>query len=330
VNFQMKARIFALEGHNFNISFRYSSKILIKDLSMRMRVEILFTLLLISACQSTMKQKINDQPIAILPFEFLKDTFVVVEPSIGKFGSHRFLLDTGAGFDAISNSLCKKIGCKTHGTLTGKRMRGDEITLALTNVESVEFAGIRKSAWEMGVTNLFDEIPPELGKLDGAISLRFFADQAFTIDFPKKQLVIESMASLKNRVERGTVVDARLYSQLPKTLGVFLSVDAFGETGSFEVDTGNLTTILPQKHLKRLQIDLNSPETKVIRNKQMNRVYSKVEGKVNLSEASEIVQTDPQICFEDIIYDGVIGIDFFKDKVVTFDVPAKRVIFSKR
>ncbi len=265
-----------------------------------------------------------------MPFEFLANTFVVVEPSIANTGRHRFILDTGAGFDAISSSLCKKLNCKFSGKLTGKRMRGDEITLDLTTVGSLELAGIKKGSWEVGVTTLFNEIPAELGKLEGALSLKFFANQAFTIDFPSKQILIESTGSLEKRVKNGNVVNAKLYSQLPKTLGIFLTVNAFGEPGSFEVDTGNMVTILPQKHLKRLQIDLKDAGTKVIKNKQMNRVYATVDGNVELEAAPMINQTNPKICFEDVIYDGVIGVDFFKDKIVTFDIPNSRVIFSSK
>lgn len=269
----------------------------------------------------------NNDPIAILPFEFLANTFIVIEPSVA--GSrHRFLLDTGAGFDAVSTGLCRKLDCTTSGKLTGKRMRGDEITLDLTQVESLEFAGISKTSWEVGITNLFDEIPPELGRLDGALSLKFFSNQAFTINFPKRQILIESLRSLEKRAKDGNVVPAKLYSQLPKTLGIFLAVNAFGETGSFEVDTGNMVTILPQKHLKRLKVDLKSSQTKVIKNEKMDRVYAVVNGNVALKDALQVTQANPKICFEDIIYDGVIGVDFFKDKIVTFDIPNSRVIFS--
>lgn len=290
----------------------------------------------ISACQTTrnnggpINPRADDEPLAVVPFEFLANTFVVVQPSIAGVGQQRFLLDTGAGFDALSSSLCKALKCKTTGKLTGKRMRGDEITLDLTHVESLEFAGIRKTNWEVGVTSVFDEIPPELGKLSGALSLKFFADHAFTIDFPKRLIAIESASSLERRVKEGHAVEARLYSQKPETLGIFLNIKAFGELGSFEVDTGNMVTILPQKHLKRLKIDLKSSTTKVIKNAQMNRVYSIVEGEVGVEKAPQINQANPKICFEDVIYDGVIGIDFFKDKIVTFDIPNSRIIFSSK
>ncbi len=256
----------------------------------------LFSIFLVSVCQTPTNQvdqfSPKNEPLAVYPFEFLANTLIVVEPSIAA-DRPRFLLDTGAGFDVISSNLCQKLGFSKLGKITGKRMRGDEVTLDLTHLETLEFAGVKKTNWAVGVTNLFNEIPAVLGKIDGALSLKFFVDHSFTIDFPKRQILMES-------------------------------------TGSFEVDTGNMTTILPKMHLKRLKIDLDSAQTKVIKNENMDRVYSVVNGKIGLENAPKVTQENPKICSENVIYDGVIGGDFLKDKIVTFDVPNARVIFSNK
>lgn len=301
-----------------------------------MKHVILFLCLLItSACQSIKKnsgehhQASSDAPINIVQFEFLENTFVVINASTSDKSSHRFLLDTGSGFDVISNSLCKKLNCKTSGKLTGKRMRGDEATIDLTTLDAIEFAGVKNKSWQVGVTKLFDEIPPSLGKLEGALSLKFFSEQPFTIDFPKKSIIIESSKSLEKRIKQGEIAEARRYSQLPQTLGFFLDMDAFGIEGSFEVDTGNLVTILPKTHLKHLSGALKSPNSNVKKGAQASRVCTLVFGKIVVKGQPMVGQQNPQVCFEDIIYDGVIGVDFFKDKVVTFDMSNSRIIFAK-
>lgn len=289
----------------------------------------IFAFFLLIGCQSKKPKEIImlNNKRAIHNFEFLANTFVVVKVSVEDIGTFRFLLDTGAGLDVISTRLCKKLNCKEHGSFTGKRMRGEEVTIGLTKLKSLKFENFERKDWEVGTTNLFDEIPKELGPLDGALSLKFFQDHAFTLDFPNKKVIVESVNSLKTRYEQGTSVAVTPFSQKPKALVYLLDMNNFGEKGAFEVDTGNLTTILPKKHLKRLNIDLKAPNVKIVKNKQMDRVYSKANGEINVFNASRVTQINPLICFQDIIYDGVIGVDFFKNKVATFDLLNSKIVF---
>ena len=58
------------------------------------------------------------------------------------------------------------------------------------------------------------------------------------------------------------------------------------------------------------------------------RYFTSLRGVVRAATVPEIEQRDPDVMFQKIIYDGLVGHAFLSDFVVTFDVRNAQLIFS--
>lgn len=306
---------------------------------MKYSIILVMLLILCNAGCSTVRSASNKPSMkgfqmsaSSLPIEIIANSLILIPVTVNGSLKRRFLLDSGAGIEAISQRLCDQIGCKPTSAIQGKRMSGEEVNLPTTML-SLDVGGSSQET-EAGITNIFDNLPKELGEIDGAISLKYFKNQAFTLDLKNKIVTIESEESLKERAKQADVVPAIIKKQTPKTLGLFLGVKLFGNsTRQFEVDTGNSITILPLSRAKEFGVSEEDKDVKVVEGKNetghpFKRVYKTLQGKIEISGTAGLSQENPKICFENIIYDGVIGIDFLNSFVITFDIQNKRLLIS--
>jgi hypothetical protein len=265
---------------------------------------------------------------ATIPFTFLADAVIAVRVRVDDREPCAFLLDSGAGLDIVARSLADDLALETRGTFSGKRMTGEVLTLPLGSVASLALDEFARSRVVVGVTEIFDRLPDALGAIHGALSLKFFEKQPFSIDYANTQIILESDASLRERERAGTSVAVECDRDGETTLGMMIEVEfAPGKTGRFEVDTGNSTTILDAGVMAELGVD---PESADVRSTAVDggvRHYAS-HPRVALAAAPAIVRAPAPVCFEPIIYDGVIGNDFLGAFVVTFDVPRSRMIFA--
>ena len=266
---------------------------------------------------------------SIVEFQILAGALIVVPVELANGMKARFALDTGAGLDVISKRLANELALTCEGTFTGKRMTGEEITVDLTKAPSLTFAGSRKTDYLVGVTDIFDKLPKELGSVDGALSMRFFADTEVKIDFP------ESTVEIAPKVMDGYVVPLKKISQKDFTLGLLAPMTIDGRySGDFEIDTGTTTTIAPLSAMEPLGL---SKEDKSLRKVEgvnetgvpFSRFYGKAKA-VYASGQSETMVTNSPICFEKVIYDGVIGIDYLKNFSVIFSLPNSQMVLAAK
>ena len=168
--------------------------------------------------------------------------------------------------------------------------------------------------------------------LDGIISANLFRNQPFTIDFGRKLLFLESKASLSARRRSGHILPARLDDERGISLDVFTRFLLGSHEALCEIDTGSQGFILDSRYLNLLGIDKDSKNVK--KSEKENIVGAKVVQYETTIPAlaladvpdSEILQ--PAAMFENLIYDCVIGTNFWSDKVVTFDLPEKILIMG--
>ena len=262
-------------------------------------------------------------------FQILAGALIVVPVELANSRKARFALDTGAGLDVISKRLAAELSLSVEGSFTGKRMTGEEITVELTKVPSLSFAGSEKTDYLVGVTDIFDKLPKELGSVDGALSMRFFAETQLKIDFP------QSIVEVAPKAMDGYVVPLKKIRQQDLSLGLLAPITIDGRYGGdFEVDTGTTTTIVPLKAMERLGL---SKEDKSLRKVEgvnetgvpFQRFYGKAKA-VYASGQSETMVSDSPICFEEVIYDGVIGIEYLKNFSVIFDLPNSQMLLAAK
>ncbi|MFN8555654.1 MAG: aspartyl protease family protein, partial [Candidatus Obscuribacterales bacterium] len=95
-----------------------------------------------------------ENPIAsAIPFKYAANHILVI-PAVVEGKETSFVLDTGAGVNVISATLAAKLGCAPAGTVTGKRMSGQTMTMKLVNLSALQIGSClqRKlpiAAWKL-------------------------------------------------------------------------------------------------------------------------------------------------------------------------------------
>lgn len=271
-------------------------------------------------------------PPASVPFTYLGGHFLVVAGRVGGVET-RFILDTGMGVNLLSEKLCQQVGCTPTGDFTGQRMSGQDVPMKMAKVASLSVGTRTLENVPVGV---FDFEANHFGvdpSIDGFLSLAYFRDVAFTLDYGSGTLVIEDADSLQERLSRGRPVPVRLSVHGP-AVDVFMPLQvAQGVNASVEVDTGSPALILDEKYLVLLGIDPNdervkrkqgTDETGYAYTRFFPRDPVPVRALTTPASASHPVPT----MFQKIIYDGLIGDAYLRHFVVTYDLPHARLIFA--
>jgi len=270
--------------------------------------------------------------VSATPFDRLHH-LVTVPVLVGGRRLARFVLDTGIGLTLLSESLCAELGCETDGaTFTGRRMSGQEVTVPLAEAPPLTIGGLTRQAHVVGMIAL-DGFPPELGALDGFLSLAFFEKIPFTVDYARGAIVIETPTSLDERLGEGTAVPVRLEREGP-------ALDAFmrlaipdGTEIEVEIDMGSDTLILDERLAHVAGIDLHADDVRRVEGRdetghRYTRSFARLAGSIHAADAPSVAQPRPEVMFQRIIYDGLVGDAFLRRFVVTYDLPRERVIFG--
>jgi hypothetical protein len=269
--------------------------------------------------------------VPVTPFERIHH-LVTVPVAIGE-RTARFVLDTGIGLTLLSERLCAEIGCGTDGsTFTGRRMSGQEVTLPLATAPPLSIGGITRRDHSVGIMAL-DGFPSELGPVDGFLSLAFFEATAFTVDYARGVVVVESPDAVDERARDGSAVAVRLERDGP-AVDAFMQLDLPGNrTVEVEIDMGSDTLILDETLAEPLGVDLHHHGVRRIEDRDetghaYTRFFTGLTGSIHATEAPSVAQTDPEVMFQRIIYDGLVGDAFLRRFTVTYDLPRGRVVFG--
>jgi len=245
----------------------------------------------------------------------------------------RVLIDTAAGLDLVSRSLAERLELPNEGRLTAQRCTGEELPLALTTLPTLEVGPLRREGLRVGMTDLLDRLPDEVGSVDAALSLKFFEEQPFTLDYAARTLTLETEESLTERGSRASVVQAEPREIEDRTLDLFVPVLVEGEHELvFEVDTGNSRALISDDWMDRIGISREGEDVRRVdgidgHGNPFEAWYARV-GSLALQEVPELHQADLEACFKPLIHDGVLGADFLRRFVVTFDVAARNLVLE--
>ena len=224
-----------------------------------------------------------------------------------------FVIDSGIGLTLLSQSLADRAGCTTTGaTFTGQRMSGQAVTTPLATLSSIRFGELELRDHTVGVFDL-DGLPESI---DGFLSLAFFAESPFTVDYTRSEVRLGSCEGIAVDVEvefDGPAVTAFVPLTLPD-----------GQVVRVEVDMGSDSLILDDAFA---QGELRTVEGTDETGHSYVRRFGTLPGRVSL--APDLWQDDPKVMFQDIRYDGLIGDDFLRRHTVTFDIPGSRMVFSR-
>ncbi len=267
-----------------------------------------------------------------VPFERVRH-LVTVPVTVGDVAT-RFVLDTGIGLTLLSSTLCARLGCEPTGDVfRGRRMSGQEVAVELVRVDSLRFGSLEHRNQEVGVLDL-DGFPPELAEIGGFLSLAFFAEQPFTVDYGGGHVALETAETLAARLGSGRVVEVSLERNGP-SVDVFLPLTLpGGRSISAEVDMGSDSLILDERFATEAGVDLASAEVRRVEGTDetggsFTRYFARLPGSVHPTGAPELAQERPDAMFQSIVHDGLVGDAFLRRRPVTYDLPGSRLVFGR-
>lgn len=249
----------------------------------------------------------------------------------------KLIFDTGIGVNLISKPLCKKLNCKISGSVTGKRTTGQSVTIPTAKIKSLRVANRSLNNVTVGVLDLKSFLPnkPEFEGVEGYLSLTFFGKQAFTIDYPNHILILETPESLKNRIKNGNSVsltkkfeDGALTIQIPVRIPTnkVLKMQLDLGTNIISINNKYADLLKPLFNKETLKSDSLVDET----NFKRKRFFVKIKGDIKPASDNIASQKNPIVMFQKMIYDGMIGNDFFKDRVTTYDLQNSILIVGEQ
>jgi hypothetical protein len=247
----------------------------------------------------------------------------------------KLMVDTGMGVTLLTPEACARAGCVREGTWSGQRMSGQRVTLTIARVTSLVVAGHRVENHRVAVFDSDEVIHRDLG-VDGIAGLDVFRDRPVTFDHRNMRVVLESPESLAARERAGIEVHVRVKDDGPST-EVYLPLELSpGVTAEMEVDSGSLHMILDDRFMTPLGID---PEGPAIERKEGRdetgepylRRYAKLPRAVHATSAPSVgVAEGSTVMFQKIVHDGLLGQQFLREHVVTFDLPHETMTFARR
>jgi len=268
----------------------------------------------------------SSKPVSI-PFTTNSDGMIIVPATVGTNISVHVILDTGAGLDVLAPSLIEKLHGKPVGQFSGLRMTGERLDIPLFVIPEISIGPVVKKDPLVGSWDVLDKV-----HFDGIISLSDFRQQPITIDFANKMLVFETPKSLVQRSKAG----ASSPLQFDDFRGI--AVDSFShfqfgsQSGQCEIDSGSPSATLSTRYMPLLGIDKDGKEVRKHEGRTITGApetrYDTTLPLISLASSAQISLPHPATSFADIIYDCVIGVDFWSGKAVTFNLPDKQLTVS--
>ncbi len=176
-------------------------------------------------------------------------------------------------------------------------------------------------------------LPPDLADVGGFLSLAFFDDAPFTVDYAGRAVVLETAESLAEREEHGTQVDVHIERDGPAVTAFAPLVLPDGRTASVEIDMGSDALILDERFAGAVGVELDAENVRRTEGVDETgnpfvRRFTQLEGRIELAGIPQLGQDAPDVMFQRIIHDGLIGHAFLGRFVVTWDIAAGRLLFA--
>lgn len=268
-----------------------------------------------------------------IPFTYSGSHLLNVPVLLNNEVPSRFILDTGIGINLISETLAQKLKCNYLGeSFTGKRMSGQEVSIPLVTIPLLSFGDLQGENVIAGTFDPSSLLPPEMSEIQGFLSLTFFQETLFAVDYRRGKILLG-----RNQIQASNntalhVIPVKL-ERKGVSLSMFLELTLPNERkANVEVDTGSDWLILNSEFMPEFGIEPGSPFVKKASGfdetgNEYARYFARLNGKVTLLRDQKIFQNNPDVMFQRIIYDGLIGHSFLKRYKVWYDVKNSTMIF---
>jgi Aspartyl protease len=269
--------------------------------------------------------------VSEVSFDYLQH-LVTVPVSVNGIES-RFVLDSGIGLTLLRNELADAAGVRpTAGSFTGRRMSGQSVTIPLGEIPTMTFAGSTGELVEVGVFDM-SSFPSDLAEIGGFLSLAFFADRPMTVDYGRGVVIVETRETLAARYADGVPVAVDVQRDGPSvTMFMPLTIPG-GRSISVEIDMGSDELILDERLAEETGASLDGDGVRRVEGTDetghaYTRRFTRLAGRIHPSTAAHLAQDDPDVIFQRIIHDGLVGHSFLRQHVVTFDVAGAAIVLG--
>ena len=302
-------------------------------------IYVFIACLLESLCGSFAHSQ-NNAEIIELPFTFERSSVIIPVKVNGK-GPYNMLLDTGAEQSAVDLNTAKELGLKLNPIGGGKVVATGtkQNTLFLTKLSQMD-VGSLKAKDLLAVATDFSKISQRVGiPVHGVVGYNFLKHRVVQFDYQKHVVRFYSTS----RIPKSQPADTASRMALPfrfygdDRFPVIDDVYVNGKKIRAELDTGHSGVLaLTAAAIKRLGLEAEAqaaePETSEgALGTSVNR-----KGKLKTLMVGTVTIESPTVSFravnsglDEAPFDGLLGNDFFKDFVVTFDYRNMIVTFEK-
>lgn len=268
-----------------------------------------------------------------LPFELI-DNRVFVEVRLNGRGPFHFILDTGAGGFALTDTAVRKLGLKTENAGEDGGVGEKTVQVRSCRVEKFQLGDLQ-------FENLDAEVFPESDSVnvfgtkpvDGIVGLEVFQQFVVKQDYVRKLLTFTAPDKF-NYQGLGVIIPFILPRQIP-----VVDAELDGIRGKFGVDTGARSSLLlytpfvEQNHLKKKYgaylegvtgWGIGGP----VRSLLARAAELKI-GNITVRDPVIRLSTQKQGLTTSAAMAGLIGPDVLSQFDVTFDYARSRIIFEK-
>jgi predicted aspartyl protease len=275
-----------------------------------------------------------------VPFNFERNS-VIVQVKVNDKGPYNMLLDTGAEQSAVDLNTARELGLKL-SPLGGGKVVGTgkkENTLYLTKLPQVQLGTITDKDL-LAVATDFSKISQRVGiPLNGVLGYNFLKNRVVQFDYPKRIIRLSSVSPFFTSAQTNSAswmtLPFRFYAG--DKFPIIDAVSVNGKKIKAELDTGHSGMLaLTAAAIKRLGLETEAegcePET------SEGALGTSVNRKCKLKTLTvgTIKVDSPTVSFrgpnsglDQAPFEGLLGNDFFKDFVVTFDYLRMTVTFER-
>ena len=234
-----------------------------------------------------------------------------------------FLVDTGIGVTVVSSRLSARPDVEELAeTYAGRRMSGQLVEAPLVRLPALAVGDYAVDGHVAASVDLGDGF-------DGILGPAYFADRIVTTDPVAGTFTVHQPGA----TVEGFDVPVDLHRD-------GLSVDPFvelvlpsGRTVVVEVDTGSDSLILDARFMAECGLEVGGPGVAARDGvDETGHAYVRYDatlaGAVHLKAAPETVQGTPEVIFQEIIHDGLIGSAYLYRYRFSFDLAGSRVVLA--
>jgi hypothetical protein len=213
------------------------------------------------------------------------------------------------------------------GQFSGFRMTGERLDIPLFVISELSVGPIVKKDAIVGSWKELDNV-----HLEGLISVSSFRQQPFTFDFVHKIIVFETPLTLDQRRLEGKPSRLAFNDQRGISLDIFADFLIGAESSQCEIDTGSPGPTVSRRLMVVLGIPKSGKEVRMHQSHTRGGIvesrYETTVPRIALTSWPAIALVRPKVLFSDIIYDCVVGVNFWSGKSVTFDIANRELIVT--